>query len=54
MIFRLIYIFLLYFLLSILNPIHTLPWVGYFSEFSCYIAGWLLTLSLCFLKIKYL
>lgn len=51
--FRLIYIFsFIFLLLSILNPIHTLPWVGFFSEFSCYIAGWLLTLSLCFFKNK--
>lgn len=53
MFFRLIFIFsFIFFFLSILNPIHTLPWPSFFSEFFCYIAGWLLLLNLYFYKIE--
>lgn len=31
-----------FFCLSILNPVHTLPWAGFFSEFLCFIASLLL------------
>lgn len=53
MFFRLIFIFsFIFFFLSILNPIHTLPWPSFFSEFFCYIAGWLLILKLYFYKVE--
>lgn len=43
----LIAISFLFFCLSILNPVHTLPWVGFFSEASAFI-GMLLLLPLLF------
>ncbi len=40
----------LFFTLSILNPVHALPLVGFFSEFFCFIGC--LTLLLFLFKIK--
>ncbi|GAA5630495.1 hypothetical protein Acal02_01095 [Acinetobacter calcoaceticus] len=43
----LIAISFLFFCLSILNPVHTLPWGSFFSEFFCFVAA-LILLSLLF------
>ncbi|UGQ30188.1 PglL family O-oligosaccharyltransferase [Acinetobacter calcoaceticus] len=40
------------FLLSVLNPIHTLPWGSFFSEFLAFVAGWLLLPSLFCKDVK--
>lgn len=41
-----------FFCLSILNPVHTLPWAGFFSEFLCFVASVLLLPCLFRYKTK--
>jgi len=42
----------LFFCLSILNPVHTQPWAGFFSEFFCFVAFWMLLPIFLNKKIK--